>query len=44
MLRPMIFNPTHPKSKKIQTIRIQFRLDLNESNIYDGSKLFLDIN
>jgi hypothetical protein len=30
MLEPMIFNSTHPKSNKIQTIVIQFIPNLND--------------
>jgi hypothetical protein len=30
MLGSMVFDPTHPKSKKIQTIGIQSRPDLKE--------------
>jgi hypothetical protein len=44
MLEPMVFNPTHPKSKKIQTIGIQSRPGLNEQNIYDESGLFLNMD
>jgi hypothetical protein len=44
MLGLMVFNPTQPKSKKIQTIGIQFRSGLNKQNIYDESKLFLNID
>jgi hypothetical protein len=40
----MIFNSIHLKVKKIQTIRIQFKSDLNEQKNYDEIELFLDMD
>jgi hypothetical protein len=44
MLRPMVFNPTYPKVKKIQTIEIKSRPGLNKQNIYNELRLFLDMD
>jgi hypothetical protein len=44
MLGPMVFNPIHPKSKKIQTIGIQSRPGLKKQKNYDGPRLFLDMD
>jgi hypothetical protein len=44
MVGPMVFNPTHPNSKKIQTIGIQSKPGLNEQKNYNKVGLFLNMD